>query len=142
MADNPPKITINRNDHYHGFEADTSISASTATESIDIKGTMELTVSGTIGFTAQIAGVKIDTRLLAISVEGDFGKKFDFLNGVNVWGTTAKGSAFLTKADALLAEAEQTLIEVQTQAIGTSAGVGSSKKSGVAVRPRALTAIM
>lgn len=141
MADTP-RITINRNDNYRAFEADTSISASTATESIDLKASADFSVSANLGFTAQIAGVKIDARLLAISVEGDFGKKFEFLNGVNVWGSTAKGSAFLTEADAVLAKAEETLIEVQKKAIGTSLGVAKTKKSGVSVRPRAMTAIM
>lgn len=134
MADDTTTITINREKDYHAFEAEGTLKAGTALESFEVKMSVDLNISASLSLTTTLAGLKVEGKLIAVSVKAEKGPKFEMFNGLSLFGAQAKGKAFLARADVLLTEAKSVLTEVEAGITALESNVTSAEQSNVAVK--------
>jgi hypothetical protein len=134
MADGVTTITINREKDYHAFEAEGTLKAGTAIESFEAKMAFDMNLSASLALTTALAGVKIEGKLIAITIKAEKGPKFEMFNGLSFFGRQAKAAAFLARADVLLIEAKSVLAEVDTGLMALESSVTSAKQSNVLVK--------
>lgn len=135
MADDTvTTITINREKNYHAFEAEGTIKAGTALESFEAKMSFDMNLSASLSLTTTLAGLKIEGKLIALTIKAEKGPKFEMFNGLSFAGRQAKAAAFLARADVLLAEARSVLNEVETGLTALESNVTSAEQSNVAVK--------
>ncbi len=127
-------ITINREKDYHAFEAEGTIKAGTALEAFETKLAFDVNLSASLSLTTALAGVKIDAKLIALTIKAEKGTKFEMFNGLAIFGRQAKAAAFLARADVLLTEAKSVLAEVDSGLTALETRVTSAEQSDVEVK--------
>lgn len=134
MADDTvTKITINREKDYHAFEAEGTIKAGTALEAFEAKMSVDVNISASLSLTTTLAGLKIEGKLVALSVKAEKGPKFEMFNGLSFFGRQAKAAAFLARADVLLTEAKSVLTDLESGLTQLESKVTSVENNNVVV---------
>lgn len=128
-------ITINREKSYGAFELEAVVKAGTDLEVFETKLSLDLNITaGTVALTTSLAGVKIEGKLLALSLTADKGTKFEMFNGISYFGAQAKAAAMLAHAEVLLTDTQSVLTEIETSVAALQSSVTEASKTKVAVK--------
>lgn len=128
MAD-PAVITINRNSNFHSIQVDAAASVGMMTNSLDVKIGGSLTIKGANSVSTTLAGVKMEAKLLGISIEAEFGEKVKLLNGANLRLSTADGEAYVSEAKVHLAKLEDIKTKAEQVAAQTETKVTAAERA-------------
>ncbi len=128
------QITINRELDYHAFEAEGIIKAGTAAETFEFKVSGELTVSvANVQITVALAGLKLDSKLVAPAITMDMGPKFEMFNDVQLFSAQVKGDAFKNRAEVLENDIKAVLAEIENEAVAMRTALAEQSQAFVAV---------
>lgn len=125
----PAVITINRNSNFHSIQVDAAASVGMMTNSLDVKIGGDLTIKGANSISTTLAGVKMEAKLLGVSIEAEFGNKLKFVNGANLCTSTADGEAFLNEAKVHLAKLRDVTAKAEQAAVQTEAKITAATRA-------------
>lgn len=128
------QITINRELDYHAFEAEGTIKAGTAAETFEFKVSGEFNLYvGNVTLTAALAGVKLDSKLIAPAITVDMGPKYEMFNDIQFFSAQVKGDAFANHATVIEQEIEAVLLEIDNEIAALRSGLTENSKAFVVV---------